>query len=279
MSVDTNSSKKGAKKEVLLLYLADLEVVQGFNVREDYGDMEELENSIIMHGIKEPLSGYLKDGKYYITNGHRRYAAVHNILLSSGQEIKIPFILESKGYSDAERVLDMIIRNSGKKLSMLEEAKVYVRLLAYGWSEDSIATQSGKSLTHINNCFILNSVPESVKNDIRNGVISPTNAIELMRKYKDGPSMEEVMEGLKSRLSEGGQIKRKDVNKVSKDTPVYRTVKDFEAAYKAATNYHKVHKNVPEQSLDLLSAVISYAKGTIDMEEFMRYVIPDKKTE
>jgi hypothetical protein len=64
------------------------------NPRTDYGDIEELMNSILENGIRNPLKGFKKGDKIILKDGHRRMRAV-NLALSKGHKIeRIPVILE-----------------------------------------------------------------------------------------------------------------------------------------------------------------------------------------
>ena len=46
------------------------------NPRADYGEIEELMNSIIENGIRNPLKGFMKDGKIHLREDFRRMRAV-----------------------------------------------------------------------------------------------------------------------------------------------------------------------------------------------------------
>lgn len=162
-------------------------LVDGLNIRTDYGDLQELADSIKENGVKVPLRGYKKiiDGKevYVVTDGHRRTKACQ-ILLEQGIEILVPFIIEAKGYSDEQRLIDMFIMNEGKALNPLEQAEGVRRLIAYGYSEKEIAGKLAKSEGYIRKLNSLNSAPKKLINLIERGVISATLAINAIAEGK-----------------------------------------------------------------------------------------------
>ena len=66
------------KSEILWISPKELQVEEGFNVRYDYGNIEELSNSIVENGVKVPLRVYEKkdSGEKVIIDGHRRFNAI-----------------------------------------------------------------------------------------------------------------------------------------------------------------------------------------------------------
>jgi ParB-like chromosome segregation protein Spo0J len=95
--------------------------------------------------------------------------------------------------NEADRVLSMITRNSGKPLSMLEQAEVVKRLAAFGWDKKKIASKAGKSVQHIENILVLAGSPEELKKQVAQGDVSASNAVSLTKKHGDKAS--EVVKG------------------------------------------------------------------------------------
>jgi ParB/RepB/Spo0J family partition protein len=171
------------RADIFKVPTSQLYLIDGLNIRTDYGDLQELAESIKENGVKVPLRGYKKviDGKevYVVTDGHRRTKA-SQILLEQGIEILVPFITEAKGYSDEQRLIDMFIMNEGKALNPLEQAEGVRRLIAYGYSEKEIAGKLAKSEGYIRKLNSLNSAPKKLINLIERGVISATLAINAI---------------------------------------------------------------------------------------------------
>lgn len=171
------------------LFMLDPRIIReepGWNVRQDTPALREhirqLADSIKEVGVQEPVTVYLKEGAAVLTNGHCRLKAAL-LAIEEGAELKaIPARAEERWANEADRVLGMITRNSGKALSTLEQAEVVRRLLDFGWSEPEIARKTGYSGTHIANLVKLIAAPEEVKALVREGKVSARHAIETIRR-------------------------------------------------------------------------------------------------
>lgn len=162
-----------------------------------------LASSIRALGVLEPLTAYMKGDSVVLVNGHCRLAAVR-MLLEAGEEIKtVPVRVEPHTANDADRVLSMVTRNSGKPLEPMEIAAVFKRLIAFGWDAADIATKSGYSETRVNQLLQLNAVPESVKGMISRGEVAASTAAKVLRKSgaKEGEAI--LTEGVASAKADG----------------------------------------------------------------------------
>lgn len=178
------------------------------NPREDYGDIEELMNSILENGIKNPLKGYEKDGKYVLKDGHRRMAAI-NLALQKGKKIeRVPFMIEERPLNEEERTLEYLIYNEGKPLTMLEQSEVINRLLNFQWKVTEIVKKTGKARGYIENLILLTRIPMVIRNYIKEGKISAHAVIQIMQAVKadDAKVIEEVEAAIKA-AKEAGKTK------------------------------------------------------------------------
>lgn len=154
-------------------------VKEGWNSRDfedpdNQAHVEALAASIREVGVKEPLSGFLEDEKFVLTNGESRYRAVM-LLLEQGVEIKtVPVMAEPRHASEADHVASQFIRNSGRPFTPMENSKLFVRLLDLGWSEKEIAEKTGMTTERVQQIARLNTLPGQVKDYIRKGRISTT---------------------------------------------------------------------------------------------------------
>src|ERR1700744_1643846 len=139
-----------------------LQVREGFNIRKDMGNIEELANSIAENGVRVPLRGYKVKGEdtYVVVDGHRRYAACKLVVDRTGEMIKVPFLLEPQKYNDEQRILDMFITNDGKELTVLEKAAGIERMINFDWPIDDIAKKIGKSAGYVRRLSSLNTAPK-----------------------------------------------------------------------------------------------------------------------
>jgi ParB/RepB/Spo0J family partition protein len=182
---------------LVMLTIDDLVVIPGLNIRTDMGDLVAFAADIKENGIKVPLSGYYDQQlkKYVVVQGHRRHAACTII----GNTIQIPFYLESEGYSDKERIADMISSNSGKPFTFLEEARVYKTLKeAYYMTNVEIAARVGKTSMHVGNSLLLLDAPKELQDYVEQQFVSATLVVENLRQ-EDGTV---VLEGIKKVLEE-----------------------------------------------------------------------------
>lgn len=159
---------------------SQLVIVPKLNVRTDYGDLEDL-SSIATVGVKQPLRGWREDGKYYVTDGHRRYEKLAELFKKDKIDREVLFILEPKGYTDQQRVLDMFRLNTGKQLTPLEQAEGIFRLKEkFGMSEADIARELGKSAAYINRLSEFSKASPELKEAVANNTISATTAVNLL---------------------------------------------------------------------------------------------------
>lgn len=210
-------------KRTDLLWLSpnDLEVEDGFNVRFDYGNIEELAESIAQHGVRNPIrASKNKDtGKYILTDGHRRFKAIQ-LLLSQGRagDLLVPTLPDGKGTSEESRTIALITHNEGKRLNLLEEACVYKRLIDFGHSQADIARLVSKSEQHISNCLLLMTAPKSLKDLIMEGKVSPSLVIENMK----NKSATKVVEEVEDALSKGvDKVTKKHIVRAPSVTQVF----------------------------------------------------------
>lgn len=207
------------KESYLMIDPALIVVQDGFNVRQDFGNIEELMNSILENGIKRPLHGFEKDGKYVLTDGERRFRAVQ-LALEKGKKIeKVPFMPEPRTVNEEDRTLGLMLYNDGKPLNMLEQSEVIKRLLNLGWKITTIVKRTGKGRGYIENLILLIKAPMKVQDYIKEDKISAHAVIQLMQALKGDPEqlVAEVEEAIKTAEKAGKKkatpkhVKQKEV--------------------------------------------------------------------
>lgn len=177
------------------LYYVDprkIEVIEGWNARTDYGDIEALKNSIVESGLKEPLKGYVEGDKIKLTNGHRRLTAIMQAI-GEGHEIKtVPFLTEERYANEGDYLLTQILSNDGKSLTPLEQAKVFRRMLQFGWTEPEIARKTGKTMQTVRNYLELSAATPQVHEMVEAEQVSATLAIAAIKEH--GTEATEVLQ-------------------------------------------------------------------------------------
>ena len=188
---------KVTRTEHFKVAFSELVIAEGFNQRIDYGDIEELKKSIIENGVRQPLFGYKKDGKFVITDGHRRHKAIE-IAIAEGVDVGfIPFVLEGANRTEEQRVLDMLILNDGKDLTLLEKGRAYQKLVDLGWNQTKIAEKLGKSIAHVNSAVTIANTDETVQEAVETGELSPSAALEIARANETTEGQAEMLKDLK----------------------------------------------------------------------------------
>lgn len=214
-----------------------------FDLEENIQHVDQLAESIREVGVKEPLSGYLEDDTFVLTNGESRLRAVLK-LLSEGVEIKtVPVQPEPRYASEADHLASQIIRNSGKPFTPMENAKTFSRLLDLGWTVAEIAKKTGITTERVHQIARLNAVTETVRKHVQRGEITPTLVQRIQAKAKNAGEVEEqVVDAIKTAQADGKK----------KATPRHHARKDAKPKAPAArTNYR-----------DLFEELMSYVTST-----------------
>lgn len=165
-------------------------VVEKRNTRFDYGNLDELAESIRINGMKEPAKVQRKGDEFQLVNGHRRHRACM-MLVEKGfvPDFMATVIPESDTESDI--LADMVIANDGKPFLPLEEAIMLQRLIEeYQWTQKQVADKIGRSLSHVSNRIALLNADDSVKEAMQNGEIKTQEALAIVRKSNGDKDMQ-----------------------------------------------------------------------------------------
>lgn len=199
---------KDTRKDMFLVDPRNIIVEDGFNIRAEYGNIRELADNIKVNGVKQPLRGHAKDGKYILTDGHRRLKACM-LLVGDKEEIRVPFIVEPKNYSEQQRIVDMVLCNDGKKLTPLEEAEAVNRLISMGLKPKEVAPKIMRSVGYVKNLQQLSTAPAKIKNMIQKNLVSGTLAMKVLKEAKNPEEaitlLEKTLEAANSNLLFGGK--------------------------------------------------------------------------
>lgn len=142
-----------------------------FNVER----LESLSKSIKEKGVLQPLLVRSKGGDYEIVAGERRWRAAKMAGL-----VEVPVII--KDFDDQETLEIALIENLQREnLSAIEEAEGYNRLIKeYTYTQENLGKIAGKSRSYIANSIRLLSLPEKVKQYVREDKISAGHARTLI---------------------------------------------------------------------------------------------------
>lgn len=153
------------------------------NGRIDFGNIQELADSIEQSSLRVPLLVQKVRGedKYTLLQGKRRFKAIE-LLVKKGIDFPgIKCTLAPHNYNIENSLFDQIVLNDGKPYSNLEQGIVFSQLVGRGYSPQEIAKKVGKSVTHINNCIEIASLPKKVQDLVASGSVSGLTAVELSK--------------------------------------------------------------------------------------------------
>ena len=194
------------QKNYVMMAPSSLIVDEKKNIREEYGNIEELMNSIVQNGVRNPVKAFTdKDGKIYLREGFRRMRAV-NLALKEGKKIeRIPVILDERKMSEEERTLEFLINNDGKPFTMLEQSEVIKQLINFGLKVTEVVARTGKARGYIENLILLANAPAKIRDYIKSGKISAHAVIQIMQALKgdEAKLLEEVEAAIKAAKEAG----------------------------------------------------------------------------
>ena len=130
--------------------------------------LEELADSIRVHGIIEPLVASKDgDGSYELISGERRLRAAKRAGLTD-----VPVVVKELGRRDKLEVA--IIENVQREdLNPIERAKSYQRLIdEFRYGQEDVAKRVGKSRESVANSLRLLKLPEKIQEYICTGKLS-----------------------------------------------------------------------------------------------------------
>jgi hypothetical protein len=216
----TDIQETGAATTVLLIDFRKIEIEEGFNVRYDMGDLQQLADSIYASGMRNSLHGYASKtnkGNYILTDGHRRYEA-HKLLIAQNKfdvtKDRIKITPCPRTFSEDDRIFDMFICNDSKALTFPEMAELVARLLGKGWNQKQISERIGrdKNGVFVGNLVRLNTAPKNIKNKIQSGKISASLIMDILKNEKEPEELFQLIEELEKQ-PEVKKITQKHINK------------------------------------------------------------------
>ncbi|MEQ1785006.1 MAG: ParB/RepB/Spo0J family partition protein [Hyphomonadaceae bacterium] len=143
------------------------------------GELEELAESIRTKGVIQPIlvrPDPAQPEMFEIVAGERRWRAARRAGLSV-----IPAVVREM--DDREMLEIAIIENVQRSdLNAVEEAEAYKALIdRFGRTQESVAQQVGKSREHVSNTLRLLSLPEDVREYVREGRMSAGHGRALLK--------------------------------------------------------------------------------------------------
>jgi len=169
-----------------------------FQPRVDYGDMEELVESIKSVKLREPLLVRPIEGGYEIVHGHRRKRALQKL-----GSLMAPCYVQDMGDKEAiEVALNQNIQD--KDLNPIEEGiafKEYMEI--FGVSRRALARKIGKDARYVIDRVKLLMLPEEIIDKVASGDMLFSNAIALLKIIDKKSDVVDIVKKIESGELEG----------------------------------------------------------------------------
>jgi ParB/RepB/Spo0J family partition protein len=187
--VNQNSTKTGEIKKIALNKIV---VRDGFNVRQDLGNLEELAQSILENGQSVPgRVDILEDGTFSLVDGHRRYNAML-LLEEQGHEPMFLAIVNGTRTTEEQRIIQMFTTQDNKPLESHEVAELILRLVNIGHTQKSVAQKIGKTVGYVSDMLSYATESPVVKELVKKGKVKLTTVTKvkkLVRNEKERTAM------------------------------------------------------------------------------------------
>ncbi len=220
----------------------------------DEGALQELADSIIQHGVLQPLLVRpLPTGGYQLVAGERRWRASRIAGLK-----EVPVVI--KELSDVETMEIAIIENLQREdLNPIEEAEGLQALIdRCGFTQEDVAVSVGKSRPAIANALRLLKLPPEVRDMTRNGHISAGHARALLAFDNDAMIYEISQNIVKNNLTV------RDVERLSKTKENVNKVRS--SARRRDSFYDEVELSLTEVLGRKVKVYNGRGKGTLEIE-------------
>ena len=189
--------------------------------------LEELSESIRVHGVFQPIIVKKSIKGYEIIAGERRVKASRMAGLTT-----IPAIVRE--FNDTEMMEIALLENLQREdLNAIEEASAYVKIMeAKNLTHEELAKVLGKSQSYVTNMIGLLRLPAEVKNLVVNNKLSMTHA-RILSKMSDRDTILKLTERIiNENLSVRDLEEIAKGNDIAKIVQVKREVKEKDFKYK-----------------------------------------------
>ncbi len=196
--------------------------------------LDELVESVRVHGIIQPLVVRQKDGRYELIAGERRWRAAQRAGLK-----QVPVVVKEIDGDQASLEMAIIENIQREDLNCIEEAIAYQQLVdEFQLSQEDIATRVGKNRATVANTLRLLKLPAVIREDITAGKITMGHARALLS-----------LESSEDQLAVREMIVRKKLSVRDTERKVSEVIRDKNKAEGNALHPKNVHLTALEEDL------------------------------
>ena len=249
---------------------SEIEVVDGFNHRESFTDIEQLANSISEMGLLDPIK-VAKNPKsnpipYRLIDGERRLRAIQML---HEQDIEVSFPIRIlDGMDDEQAVLAAAASNMERSdITPLEEANIVAKMEAYGYEVKEIASKLKRSDQWVRDRKALEGGSRKIKNSLANGRIPADVAVKLIRKNKEHKDQDKALSEVVTAAGGKKSNTRKAAAKQGHGGSLKPTSKELEEMSDDLKNLE-----ITEIIRDVANATLAYADGSLPPAKFKKYL-------
>lgn len=220
----------------------------------DEGALQELADSIVQHGVLQPLLVRpLPTGGYQLVAGERRWRASRMAGLK-----EVPVVI--KELSDVETMEIAIIENLQREdLNPIEEAEGLQALIdRCGFTQEEVAVSVGKSRPAIANALRLLKLPQEVRDMTRDGQITAGHARALLAFDNEAMIFEVANNIIRNNLTV------RDVERLSKMAE--KTTRARSSSRRRDSFYDEVELSLTEVLGRKVKVYNGRGKGTLEIE-------------
>ena len=224
--------------------------------------LEELCQTIRVHGVIQPIVVRKKGKKYELIAGERRLRAVKKLKMAT-----IPAVI--KEMSDSQAASIALIENlQREELTAIEEARAYQQLIEiHQLTQESLAQRLGKSQSTIANKLRLLQLPESIQQHLLDRKMTERHARALLA-LKDSHLQEQVAEEILAKKLTVKQTEER-IRKLLAPKP-----KRVRAVRKAIPRDLRIAVNTIHQSINMIKeSGVEVETNEYEHEHFWELVI------
>ncbi len=181
------ANNKTTKTDLFKIDPRNIVVVENFNSRVDFGDIEELAGQIAKDGILNPIHvRRIKDSEQFtLVDGERRYRAVMYNIDQGLPVTMIPAIVMPQATKEEDLIRAQIQCNEGKNFNEYEYGVAFQKLRDLGYDNESIAALVGKKVWAVSACIAHLKRDQRVQELMKSGRITGVDVRHIYQAHKD----------------------------------------------------------------------------------------------
>jgi ParB-like chromosome segregation protein Spo0J len=128
-----------------------------------------------------------------LTDGESRLRAARKAREDGASLETVPVLIEDEHRVESDRIVSLVVKNTGKALTPLEMLNVIERLEKMGVKQVEYCRELGMTKTAAQNIKLLGRATDVTKQLVARGSISATLVQDLLREHKDPESVQEIV--------------------------------------------------------------------------------------